>query len=181
MSTIATTDNTATDATKTDQTNTAATQKRSPSDFLKAVLGRPVNVRLNSGTDYRGVLACLDGYMNIAMEQTEEYEDGQLKAKYGDVFIRGNNGMYFVEYAPKHKVWRKEGIVFKKCLTLLMILTFCVFFSFLCLHTHMYFYLQSCIFQHRREGSFMEYIYMFSAIKKAFQDVVTKSLHMHIV
>ncbi|KAL3763287.1 hypothetical protein ACHAWU_008990 [Discostella pseudostelligera] len=68
--------------------------KRSPSDFLKAVLGRPVNVRLNSGTDYRGVLACLDGYMNIAMEQTEEYVDGQLKSKYGDCFIRGNNVMY---------------------------------------------------------------------------------------
>ncbi|KAL7554899.1 hypothetical protein ACHAWF_018447 [Thalassiosira exigua] len=97
--------------------------KRSPADFLKAVLGRPVNVRLNSGTDYRGkigaipartempfafshwfyfstglhcihpgVLACLDGYMNIAMEQTEEYVDGQLKSKYGDCFIRGNNG-----------------------------------------------------------------------------------------
>jgi U6 snRNA-associated Sm-like protein LSm6 len=68
--------------------------KRSPSDFLKAVLGRPVNVRLNSGTDYRGVLACLDGYMNIAMEQTEEYVDGQLKSKYGDCFIRGNNVLY---------------------------------------------------------------------------------------
>ena len=40
----------------------------------------------------KGVLACLDGYMNIAMEQTEEYVDGQLKAKYGDCFIRGNNG-----------------------------------------------------------------------------------------
>lgn len=95
--------------------------KRSPSDFLKAVLGRPVNVRLSSGTDYRGkqyqrlpwmntsrlfltvcyfvcsafivgVLACLDGYMNIAMEQTEEYVDGQLTSKYGDCFIRGNNG-----------------------------------------------------------------------------------------
>lgn len=39
-----------------------------------------------------GVLACLDGYMNIAMEQTEEFVDGQLKAKYGDCFIRGNNG-----------------------------------------------------------------------------------------
>mmetsp|Transcript_18956 Transcript_18956/g.54627 ORF Transcript_18956/g.54627 Transcript_18956/m.54627 type:complete len:104 (+) Transcript_18956:158-469(+) len=72
----------------------AATNKRSPSDFLKAVLGRPVNVRLNSGTDYKGVLACLDGYMNIAMEQTEEYVDGQLKAKYGDCFIRGNNVLY---------------------------------------------------------------------------------------
>lgn len=69
-------------------------QKRSPSDFLKSVLGRPVTVRLNSGTDYRGVLSCLDGYMNIAMEQTEEYVDGQLKAKYGDCFIRGNNVLY---------------------------------------------------------------------------------------
>eukprot|EP00966_Prymnesium_polylepis_P164157 3795810-Prymnesium_polylepis.2 len=88
-----------------------------PSDFLKTVLGRPVVVKLNSGVDYRGahdapcrcalcdaedlsaccrcvagVLACLDGYMNIAMEQTEEYVNGQLKAKYGDTFIRGNNG-----------------------------------------------------------------------------------------
>lgn len=70
--------------------------KRSPSDFLKDVLGRPVNVHLNSGTDYRGVLACLDGYMNIAMEQTEEYVDGQLKSKYGDCFIRGNNGTYLL-------------------------------------------------------------------------------------
>jgi U6 snRNA-associated Sm-like protein LSm6 len=32
--------------------------------------------------------------MNIAMEQTEEYVDGQLKAKYGDCFIRGNNGKF---------------------------------------------------------------------------------------
>ena len=31
--------------------------------------GRPVVVKLNTGVDYRGVLACLDGYMNIAMEQ----------------------------------------------------------------------------------------------------------------
>ena len=33
--------------------------------------------------------------MNIAMEQTEEYVNGQLKAKYGDTFIRGNNGRPF--------------------------------------------------------------------------------------
>ncbi|KAJ1625461.1 U6 snRNA-associated Sm-like protein LSm6 [Pavlovales sp. CCMP2436] len=65
-----------------------------PSDFLKSVIGRPVVVKLNSGVDYRGILACLDGYMNIAMEQTEEYVNGQLKAKYGDAFIRGNNVLY---------------------------------------------------------------------------------------
>lgn len=40
----------------------------------------------------KGVLVCLDGYMNIALEQTEEYVNGQLKNKYGDAFIRGNNG-----------------------------------------------------------------------------------------
>ena len=70
---------------------------KTPADFLKSIRGRPVVVKLNSGVDYRGklsdftlwrpwyilshfcsyrcscagVLACLDGYMNIAMEQTE--------------------------------------------------------------------------------------------------------------
>jgi U6 snRNA-associated Sm-like protein LSm6 len=107
------------------ETTEQAKKKATPSDFLKSVLGRPVKVQLNSGLEYRGVLACLDGtytccdvcgwcsicrplvscshtqsidsfflgYMNIAMEQTEEYSaEGQLMAKYGDCFIRGNNG-----------------------------------------------------------------------------------------
>lgn len=43
---------------------------------------------------FAGVLACLDGYMNIALEQTEEYVNGQLKNKFGDAFIRGNNVLY---------------------------------------------------------------------------------------
>ncbi|KAK2817192.1 hypothetical protein Q5P01_025383 [Channa striata] len=69
-------------------------RKQTPSDFLKQIIGRPVVVKLNSGVDYRGVLACLDGYMNIAIEQTEEYVNGQLKNKYGDAFLRGNNVLY---------------------------------------------------------------------------------------
>lgn len=69
--------------------------KRTPSDFLKSVIGRPATVKLNSGIEYRGVLACLDGYLNIAMEQTQEFGlDGQLKATYGDCFIRGNNVLH---------------------------------------------------------------------------------------
>lgn len=73
---------------------TMSLRKQTPSDFLKQIIGRPVVVKLNSGVDYRGVLACLDGYMNIALEQTEEYVNGQLKNKYGDAFIRGNNVLY---------------------------------------------------------------------------------------
>ena len=74
-------------------------KKQTPSDFLKLIIGKPVVVKLNSGVDYRGkraslslpawcasiaqilgVLACLDGYMNIALEQTEEYVNGQVYA-----------------------------------------------------------------------------------------------------
>ncbi|KAL7411906.1 hypothetical protein BDY24DRAFT_395309 [Mrakia frigida] len=65
-----------------------------PSGFLKAVVGKEVVVRLNSGVDYRGILSCLDGYMNIALEHTEEYVNGVKKNDYGDAFIRGNNVLY---------------------------------------------------------------------------------------
>jgi len=81
----------------------SAPSKRTPSDFLKSVLDRPVIVKLNSGVTYRGVLVCLDGYMNVALEQTEEYVDGQLKAKYGDSFIRGNNILYISTQKRKPK------------------------------------------------------------------------------
>lgn len=90
-------------------------RKEALSQFINQIHGRPVVVKLNSGVDYRGkyflflafrnkcssnssmfsgVLACLDGYMNIALDQTEEYVNGQLKNKYGDAFIRGNNVLY---------------------------------------------------------------------------------------
>lgn len=85
--------------------------------FVKEIYGRPVVVKLNSGVDFRGmyfhkflnlaslsckifaiwflgVLECLDGYLNIVLDQTEEHKHGQLMNKYGDVFIRGNNVLY---------------------------------------------------------------------------------------
>uniref|UniRef100_A0A8C2UZN7 Sm domain-containing protein n=1 Tax=Chinchilla lanigera TaxID=34839 RepID=A0A8C2UZN7_CHILA len=64
--------------------------KQTPSDSLKQIIGRPVVVQLNLGVDYQGVLSCLDGYMNIALEQKEEYVNGHLK-KHEDALIQGNN------------------------------------------------------------------------------------------
>ncbi|KAH9828822.1 U6 snRNA-associated Sm-like protein LSm6 [Rhodofomes roseus] len=72
----------------------------SPTDFLKGVVGKRVVVRLTSGVDYRGVLSCLDGYMNIALEQTEEHVGGTLTNRYGDAFIRGNNVLYISAAEP---------------------------------------------------------------------------------
>ena len=31
--------------------------------------------------------------MNIALEQTEEFVNGKVTNKYGDAFVRGNNGV----------------------------------------------------------------------------------------
>lgn len=39
-----------------------------------------------------GELQSVDGYMNIALEKTEEYVNGRLRKSYGDAFVRGNNG-----------------------------------------------------------------------------------------
>ena len=39
-----------------------------------------------------GELQSVDGYMNIALEKTAEYVNGQLRRNYGDAFVRGNNG-----------------------------------------------------------------------------------------
>lgn len=92
------------------------THTGSPTDFLKGVVGKRVIVRLTSGVDYRGariytsprttfhsrrrfllgILSCLDGYMNIALEQTEEHVNGVVTNRYGDAFIRGNNGFYIL-------------------------------------------------------------------------------------
>lgn len=68
-------------------------QPGAPSIFLQKIIGQRVLVRLNSGIDYAGILSCLDGYMNIAMEDTVELVKGVEKGKFGDAFIRGNNGM----------------------------------------------------------------------------------------
>lgn len=48
-----------------------------------------------------GELQSVDGYMNIALEKTEEYVQGTKRRTYGDAFVRGNNGQYFV-YLSSH-------------------------------------------------------------------------------
>jgi len=99
----------------------AATTSGSPTDFLKGVVGERAIVCLISGVNYGGacshllififfkilhtylsnrlscfigVLSCLDGYMNIVLEQTEEHVNGAVTNQYGDAFIRGNNGAF---------------------------------------------------------------------------------------
>ncbi|KAJ5582726.1 hypothetical protein N7535_001346 [Penicillium sp. DV-2018c] len=72
--------------------NSAPTEGKDPSVFLSEIIGAPVIVKLNSGVVYKGELQSVDGYMNIALEKTEEFVNGKLRRNYGDAFVRGNNG-----------------------------------------------------------------------------------------
>ncbi|KAL9947521.1 U4/U6-U5 snRNP complex subunit lsm6 [Verticillium nonalfalfae] len=67
---------------------------KDPSSFLSDIIGNAVTVKLNSGVVYKGELQSVDGYMNIALEKTEEYVNGTKRRSYGDAFVRGNNVMY---------------------------------------------------------------------------------------
>ncbi|KAL2007133.1 hypothetical protein VTN00DRAFT_8571 [Thermoascus crustaceus] len=74
--------------------NGAPSEGKDPSAFLTEIIGAPVTVKLNSGVVYKGELQSVDGYMNIALEKTEEYVNGRLRRSYGDAFVRGNNVLY---------------------------------------------------------------------------------------
>lgn len=94
--------------------NGASFEGKDPAGFLSQIIGAPVTVKLNSGVVYKGMtlllsdyilidyppkfskgeLQSVDGYMNIALEKTEEFVNGQLRKVYGDAFVRGNNGIH---------------------------------------------------------------------------------------
>ena len=71
---------------------TTQAEGNDPSAFLSEIIGSAVVVKLNSGVVYKGELQSVDGYMNIALEKTEEYVNGVKRRTYGDAFVRGNNG-----------------------------------------------------------------------------------------
>lgn len=92
--------------------NGSSSEGKDPSAFLSEIIGAPVIVKLNSGVVYKGntlspllanfsnsnfflgELQSVDGYMNIALEKTEEFVNGKLRRNYGDAFVRGNNGLF---------------------------------------------------------------------------------------
>lgn len=68
--------------------------KKDPSSFLSGIVGSLVVVKLHNGVKYSGNLQSIDGYMNIVLDEAKELIGETSGKKYGDVFIRGNNGMF---------------------------------------------------------------------------------------
>ncbi|XP_045696427.1 U6 snRNA-associated Sm-like protein LSm6 [Phyllostomus hastatus] len=89
--------------------------KQTPSDLMQ-IIGLPIVVALNSGVGSQGVLACLHSYMNILiiLERREEYVNEQLKNKYGDAFIQGNNMFHIVHRRKGCEDTTKEQFIHEK-------------------------------------------------------------------
>lgn len=69
------------------------TQER-PFDLLNKSIGNHVMIRLKNGVEIRGVVNSFDVHMNIVLENSEELEDGNLKAKLGTILLRGGNILF---------------------------------------------------------------------------------------
>ncbi|KAI6106737.1 small nuclear ribonucleoprotein SmF [Pisolithus croceorrhizus] len=70
-----------------------------PKPFMQELTGKPVFVRLKWGLEYKGFLVSTDGYMNLQLANTEEFQDGQSTGTLGEVFIRCNNVLYIISIA----------------------------------------------------------------------------------
>ncbi len=69
-------------------------QTKKPLDILQRSIGSEINIRLKDGTEYNGELIECDSYMNMILSKAIELNNGQQVARYGEIFIRGNNILY---------------------------------------------------------------------------------------
>ncbi len=76
------------------EVNPQPPQTKRPLSVLQKATSKQVSVRLKSEIEYRGRMANVDPYMNVILVDAEESENGQKRANYGKVVIRGNNVLY---------------------------------------------------------------------------------------
>mmetsp|Transcript_26614 Transcript_26614/g.25476 ORF Transcript_26614/g.25476 Transcript_26614/m.25476 type:complete len:87 (-) Transcript_26614:289-549(-) len=65
-----------------------------PKPFLANLTGKEVIVKLKWGMEYKGLLMAIDSYMNLQLENTEEYINEEFAGNLGQVLIRCNNVLY---------------------------------------------------------------------------------------
>ena len=65
--------------------------ERMPIKALEQHLNDVISVKLKDHRLFRGHLTRCDMYMNLTLADAEELENDDIRAKYGQVLIRGNN------------------------------------------------------------------------------------------
>ena len=67
---------------------------RNPLKILDKSINSTILIRLKDSTEYQGLLKEIDSYMNMIIEDAKEMYDGNITAKYSEIFIRGNNILF---------------------------------------------------------------------------------------
>ncbi|KAI8840052.1 hypothetical protein HDU78_001299 [Chytriomyces hyalinus] len=65
-----------------------------PKPFLNGMTGKAVMIKLKWGQEYKGFMRSVDSYMNVQLDNTEEFVDGASTGVLGEVLIRCNNILY---------------------------------------------------------------------------------------
>jgi small nuclear ribonucleoprotein len=68
--------------------------ERQPLKLLLRSINNIVLVKLKDGREYKGRLIEMDNYMNLVLSGAEEIENDEHTARFGEVFIRGNNILF---------------------------------------------------------------------------------------
>ncbi len=66
-------------------------QQERPFDLLNKVIGQKVFIKLKGNVSIRGRMTSFDAHMNVVLEEAEELDGGDLKAKLGTILLRGGN------------------------------------------------------------------------------------------
>ena len=72
-----------------------------PNQYINQLIGKKIKVRLKWGIDYNGTLETVDSYMNLKLNNSEEWFDNTLIGNLGEIIIRCNNIAYFGELNEK--------------------------------------------------------------------------------
>ncbi|MHA1791707.1 MAG: LSM domain-containing protein [Promethearchaeota archaeon] len=67
---------------------------KKPLEVLQRSIDSEIIIRLKDGTEYMGLLVETDNYMNMVLSDAKEMQNGELVARFGEIFIRGNNILF---------------------------------------------------------------------------------------
>lgn len=88
--------------------------ERQPLQILLKSINNVVQVKLKDGKTFQGRLSHCDSYMNLCLTSAEELDGDEPIARYGEVFIRGNNILFIkpdagaLDFAEEPKEKEKE-------------------------------------------------------------------------
>lgn len=80
-----------------------------PLAILQKAINNLILVKLKDGRTIQGRLSNIDAYMNLCLTNAEELDEDGPIARYGEVFIRGNNILFIKPDLTEELPSKEEG------------------------------------------------------------------------